>query len=112
MWGPVCDGRGYFQFGLSAISQEESPFSISKGVVSSQRLNCYGHALGSAGASPGDSGGGCFDENSGDLIGINVGCENVPVSLDDTGGLILEKVASRYASRAHIIPIISFGFLE
>jgi hypothetical protein len=111
-WGPVVDGDRYVQLGLSAPHQSESPFSISTGVVSSERPNEYGHTLGSAGANPGDSGGGCFDESSGCLIGINVGCENVPISFEnDTGGQIYDKISSRYASRAHIIPIILFHSL-
>lgn len=111
-WGPVVDGHRYVQLGLSAPHQSESPFAISTGVVSSERPNEYGHTLGSAGANPGDSGGGCFDESSGCLIGINVGCENVPISFEnDTGGQIYDKISSRYASRAHIIPVNSFQFI-
>ena len=57
----TADGRRYFQLGLSATLQQDSPFSVSEGVVSSSRLSCFnklGHMLGSAGANPG---GGCFD---------------------------------------------------
>ena len=69
----------------------------------------FGHTLGSSGTNPGDSGGGCFEEKSGCLIGINVGCENVRIDFaNDTGNMIFEKISSRYASRAHIIPIIFF----
>ena len=94
--------------GLSATTQQESPFSVSEGVVSSSRYNKLGHMSGSAGANPGDSGGGCFDSGS-CLVGINVGCENVPISLEkDTGAQIYDKISSRYAARAHIIPIIIF----
>jgi hypothetical protein len=104
----TADGRRYFQLGLSATTQQESPFSVSEGVVSSSRYNKLGHMLGSAGANPGDSGGGCFD-SGGCLVGINVGCENVPISLEkDTGAQIYDKISSRYAARAHIIPIIVF----
>ena len=60
--GLTVDGRGYIQLGLSATTQQESPFSTSKGVISSSRLNIFGHLLGSAGANSGDSGGPCFDE--------------------------------------------------
>jgi hypothetical protein len=110
-WGVIADGRGYIQLGLSANTQHESPFSISKGVISSSRLNKLGHLLGSAGANPGDSGGPCFDESTSELIGINIGCENIPISIDkDTGAQIYEKISSRYASRAHIIPISTFQY--
>jgi hypothetical protein len=112
IWGPVVDGHRYIQVGLSAPHQKESPFAISTGVVSSERPNVFGHTLGSSGANPGDSGGGCFDEMSGCLVGINVGCENIPISLEkDTGAQIYEKISSRYAARAHIIPVNSFQFV-
>ena len=110
-WGVIADGRGYIQLGLSATTQQESPFSISKGVISTSRLNKLGHLLGSAGANPGDSGGPCIDESTSELIGINIGCENIPISIDkDTGAQIYDKISSRYASRAHIIPISTFQF--
>ncbi|KAI8892188.1 hypothetical protein BC833DRAFT_533236 [Globomyces pollinis-pini] len=112
IWGPVVDGHRYVQLGLSAPHQEDSPFAISTGVISSERPNMFGHTLGSAGANPGDSGGGCFDESSGCLVGINFGCETVPISLEkDTGAQIYDKISSRYAARAHIIPINSFQFV-
>ncbi|EGF80982.1 hypothetical protein BATDEDRAFT_88205 [Batrachochytrium dendrobatidis JAM81] len=98
--------------GLSAPHQEDSPFAISTGVIHSQRPNMFGHTLGSVGVNPGDSGGGCFNQSSGCLVGINVGCENVPISLEkDTGAQIYDKISSRYAARAHIIPIDSFQFV-
>jgi hypothetical protein len=110
--GLKVDGRGYIQLGISATTQHDSPFSTSKGVVSSSRLNIFGHLLGSAGANPGESGGPCFDELTGELIGMNVGCENVPISLEkDTGVQIYDKISSRYAARAHIIPVNSFQFV-
>jgi hypothetical protein len=113
IWGHVIDGRGYYQLGLSATTQEESPFSISKGVISSSRLNIFGHTLGSAGANPGDSGGPCFDESTGELIGINVGCENASFNPDkDTVTQAYHKVGSRHAARAHIIPVNCFQFLK
>jgi hypothetical protein len=110
-WGVIADGRGYIQLGLSAKTQQESPFSISKGVISTSRLNKLGHLLGSAGANPCDSGGPCFDESTSELIGINVGCENIPITIDkDTLSMVYSKISSRYASRAHIIPISTFQF--
>jgi hypothetical protein len=48
--GLTVDGRGYIQLGLSATTQNDSPFSLSKGVISSSRLNKFGHLLVSAGA--------------------------------------------------------------
>ncbi|KAK6099281.1 hypothetical protein MT418_000717 [Batrachochytrium dendrobatidis] len=112
IWEPVVYGRRYVQLGLSAPHQEDSPFAISTGVIHSQRPNMFGHTLGSVGVNPGDSGGGCFNQSSGCLVGINVGCENVPISLEkDTGAQIYDKISSRYAARAHIIPIDSFQFV-
>ena len=113
IWGPVVDGHRYVQLGLSAIHQKDSPLAISTGVVCSQRPNRFGHTLGSAGANPGDSGCPCFEETiPSELIGINVGCENIPISMEmDTGAQIYDKISSRYAARAHIIPISSFQFL-
>jgi hypothetical protein len=110
--GLTVDGCGYIQLGLSATTQNDSPFSLSKGVISSSRLNKFGHLLGSAGATPGDSGGPCFDESTCELIGMNVDCENVPISIEkDTGAQIYDKISSRYAARAHIIPVSSFQFV-
>ena len=73
--GVTADGRKYVQFGLSARSQIVSPFSVSNGVIRSSCINKFGHVLGSAGANPGDSGGPCIDENSGELVGMIVGSE-------------------------------------
>ena len=105
----TADGRVYIQLGFSATTQQESPFSTSKGVISSCRLNRFGHVLGSAGANPGDSGGPCFNKSTSELIGMNVGCEKIPIDMEkDTGAQIYDKISSRYASRAHIIPVSSF----
>jgi hypothetical protein len=113
IWGPVVDAHRYIQLGLSARHQKESPFAISTGVICSQRPNVFGHTLGSSGANPGDSGSPCFDVSTSELIGINVGCENIPISMEnDTGAQIYDKISSRYASRAHIIPVSCFQFLE
>jgi hypothetical protein len=91
--GLTVDGRGYIQLGLSATTQNSSPFSLSRGVISSSRLNKFGHLLGSAGANPGDSGGPCFDESTGEFIGMNIGCQNVPISIEkDTGAQIYDKI--------------------
>ena len=112
IWGPVVDGHRYVQLGLSALHQQESPFAISTGFVSSERPNVFGHTLGSSGANPGDSGGGCFDESSGCLVGINVGYENVSFNPDmDTVTQTYHKISTRFAARAHIIPVNSFQFL-
>ena len=57
------NGEQYIQIGLSTSSQ--SPlFSVSRGVITSALYNKKDHLLGSAGSNPGDSGGGCFAENS------------------------------------------------
>jgi hypothetical protein len=110
--GLTADGRDYIQLGLSAITQHDSPLSASKGVISSSRVSTFGHMLGSAGANPGDSGGPCFDMEYGELIGMNVGCENTPIYPDnDTLTDTYNKISSRYASRAHIVPTESFRFV-
>jgi len=93
-------GQEYFQFGLSATTQDKSPLSVSRGVISSNLLNSLGHMLGSAGANPGDSGGPCFDVNFQILFGVNVGVENVPI----TDGTTLFELGTRHAARAHILP--------
>ncbi len=110
-WRLATDGLGYMLIGFSGQSQKESPLAVSPGMICSQRLNEHGHILGSSGSNLGDSGGPCFDAETGDLIGINVGCESTPFGLNDPLGHVLEKVASRYSSRALIIPITSFRFL-
>jgi hypothetical protein len=108
VWSSIYGGLRYFQFGLSARDQENSPFAISTGVITSQNRNENGHLLGSAGANPGDSGGGCFGEY-GTLIGINVGSEALDMNEDKyTLTTTFNKIATRYASRAHIIPIDCF----
>jgi hypothetical protein len=111
-WELTADGRGYVQLGLSAYTQYESPFSNSRGVISSSRLSKDGHILGSAGANLGDSGGGCFDESTGRLIGINVGSERLVMNLDkDSANETFDKIISRHVARAHIVPICSFWFI-
>ena len=99
------EGEEYFQLGLSALTQENSPFSVTRGVFISREFS-FGtnHYLGSAGSNPGDSGGGCFSETQNLLFGINVGADNLPIS----GNTSLNEVASRYHSRAHIVPSVFF----
>ena len=86
--------------------------SVSNGVFCSCRINNLGHILGSAGANPGDSGGPCIDESSGDLIVMNVGSKNIHISGSDTVNEAYAKVSSRFAARAHIIPVGSFFILS
>jgi hypothetical protein len=99
------EGEEYFQLGLSALTQENSPFSVKRGVFISREFSAgTKHYLGSAGSNPGDSGGGCFSETQNLLFGINVGADNLPIS----GNTSLNEVASRYHSRAHIVPSAFF----
>jgi hypothetical protein len=99
------EGEEYFQLGLSAFTQENSPYAVTRGVFISREFS-FGtnHYLGSAGSNPGDSGGGCFSETQNLLFGINVGADNIPIS----GNTSLNEVASRYHSRAHIVPSVFF----
>jgi S1-C subfamily serine protease len=110
--GGTADGRKYIQLGLSARSLNESYVSVSNGVFCSSRINNLGHILGSAGANPGDSGGPCIDEISGDLIGMNVGSKNIHISGSGTVSEAYDKASSKFASRAHIIPVIGLKFLS
>ena len=99
------EGEEYFQLGLSALTQENSPFAVTRGVFISREFSVgTNHYLGSAGSNPGDSGGGCFSETQNLLFGINVGADNLPIS----GNTSLNEVASRYHSRAHIVPSAFF----
>lgn len=99
------EGEEYFQLGLSALTQENSPFSVKRGVFISREFSFEtNHYLGSAGSNPGDSGGGCFSETQNLLFGINVGADNLPIS----GNTTLNEVGSRYHSRAHIVPSAFF----
>ena len=68
------EGEEYFQLGLSALTQENPPFSVTRGVFISREFSVgTSHYLGSAGSNPGDSGGGlCFSETQNLLFGINV----------------------------------------
>jgi hypothetical protein len=100
------EGEEYFQLGLSALTQEKSPFSVTRGVFISRELSVgTSHYLGSAGSNPGDSGGGCFSETQNLLFGINVGADNIPIS----GSTTLNEVGSRYHSRAHIVSSAHFN---
>lgn len=64
------EGEEYFQLGLSALTQENSPFSVTRGVFISREFSVgTSHYLGSAGSNPG---GGCFSETQNLLFGINV----------------------------------------
>jgi hypothetical protein len=98
--GVPFQGETYIQLGLSAISQEKSPLSVSRGVVTSVYHNSNGHFLGSAGSNPGESGGGCYSELNNTLYGINVGCERIPIH-DNTR---LFELGTRHPARAHIVP--------
>jgi hypothetical protein len=109
--GFVVEGRGYYQLGLSAMSQLTSPISFTKGVISSTNPNDAGHVLGSAGANPGDSGGGCFEESTGCLLGINIGAETTQLNFTHSAQQIMDNLSSRYSVRAHIVPITNFQYL-
>eukprot|EP00128_Syssomonas_multiformis_P015251 Colp12_sorted_trinity150504_noHs@29849 len=98
------EGEEYFQLGLSARTQNESPFSVKRGLITSSRLNSNGHILGSAGANLGDSGGGCFAQEGVVLYGINVGGDQVAITESTTLG----QLGTRYPSRAHILPAPCF----
>lgn len=103
-----AEGRRYFQFGLSANKQQDSPFSVSEGVVSSSRFNKLGLGLRASGSESWWFWWCSFD-SAGCLAGINVGGENFQISLEkDIGAQIYDKISSRYAARAHIIPTIVF----
>eukprot|EP00835_Amoeboradix_gromovi_P006645 NODE_828_length_3870_cov_0.198091.p1 type:complete len:313 gc:universal NODE_828_length_3870_cov_0.198091:2981-2043(-) len=111
---PLCDedpvislayqGQCYIQLGFSATTQMVSPISVSEGVIASNNPNRISHILGSAGANPGDSGGGCFDKLTNRLLGINVGCDRVDLGMGDTIHSIVEKTSSGYSARSHIVP--------
>jgi hypothetical protein len=102
--GTPYQGEDYIQLGLSATTQETTPYSVSKGVVASAHSNANGHFLGSAGSNPGGSGGGCFSALTYKLLGINVGCESVPIH----GNTTLLELGTRYPARAHIVPSLFF----
>ncbi len=69
--------------------------------------------MGSAGANPGDSGGPCFDVTDRELIGMNVGCDKIPLDIEkETGAQLLNKIASKSPLRAHIIPVSSSLLLK
>jgi hypothetical protein len=99
------EGEEYFQLGLSALTLENSPFSVKRGVFISREFS-FGtkHYLGSSGSNPGDSGGGCFSETQNLLFGINAGADTIPISENTT----LNELGSRYHSRAHIVPSAFF----
>jgi hypothetical protein len=98
--GVPYQGEAYIQLGLSATTQENTPYSVSKGVVTSVNHNSNGHFLGSAGSNPGESGGGYFSEITNTLYGINVGCERIPIHDNTT----LFQLGTRHPARAHIVP--------
>jgi len=104
--GVPYQGEAYIQLGLSATTQEKTPYSVSRGVVTSTNYNSNGHFLGSAGSNPGESGGGCFSEINNTLYGINVGCDRIPIHDNTT----LFQLGTRHPARAHIVP--SSYFIE
>jgi hypothetical protein len=95
----VCEGEEYLQLGLSALTQQE-PFSVSRGIINSGNRNGNGHILGTSGSNPGESGGGCFSLKYDNFFGINVGCENLPISEMTT----LRDLGTRYPARSYIVP--------
>ncbi len=100
------EGEEYIQLGLSAMGQDvTNPLSIARGIVTSTKYNRRGHFLGSAGSNPGDSGGGCFDERSDIIYGINVGCDEVAISGETT----LCQLGTRYPARSRILPCVFFN---
>jgi hypothetical protein len=102
--GVPYQGETYMQLGLSATAQDKSPYSVSKGVVTSVNNNSNGHFLGSAGSNLGESGGGCFSELDNTLYGINVGCDRIPIHDNTT----LFQLGTRNPARAHIVPSLYF----
>ena len=101
-------GGEYIQVGLSATTQVECQFSLSKGIFTSVCVNTNGQILGSGGSNPGESGGGCFSIHHAIgipvFLGMNVGCEMVPIS----GSTTLYELGTRYPARALIVPAILF----
>jgi hypothetical protein len=98
------EGEEYFQLGLSALTLENSPFLVKRGVFISREFSFGTKHLGSSGSNPGDSGGGCFSETQNLLFGINAGADTIPISENTT----LNELGSRYHSIAHIVPSAFF----
>jgi hypothetical protein len=72
----VSPGDRYYLHGQSTQAQADSS-SISHGVIAATELDAHGHIRGDMPSGYGDSGGGCFSIETGKLIAINVGRDDV-----------------------------------
>ena len=90
-------GQLYYQIGFSSLNQSDDPLSIANGVISCKSLDENWHIRGTSSSNFGDSGGGCFDRFSGDLLAINVGCV-----VD--GRTSLDQLSSKHMAKAHLVP--------
>ncbi|KAG2440660.1 hypothetical protein HYH02_010239 [Chlamydomonas schloesseri] len=68
----VAPGARYLLLGCSNRSQDK-PYSVCHGVISTTVPDSNGHVRGDTPSVPGDSGAGCFSEETGKLFAINVG---------------------------------------
>lgn len=95
-------GKKYFLIGNSATQLQESPKAVRDGIICSDKITLCGHVLGRSGSAPGDSGSPVFAQSSGDLLGMTVGSELVPVQ-----GIDQQKLSVSTPPRAYIVPINS-----
>lgn len=93
--GPPCEGQD-IQLDISYLPQAIAQLIVNRGVIASNRNTGNGHFLGSAGASPGDSGGGCFSAESNS---INVCSGDISI----TGDTTLVQLYLRPPTRARIV---------
>lgn len=96
----VYTGQFYHQIGFSSLNQYGDPLSVSNGIISCKSLDGNWHIRGTASSNLGDSGGGCFDSFTGDLLAINVGCDSIEVD----GKITLEQLSSKHLAKSHLVP--------
>jgi hypothetical protein len=72
----VSPGERYYLHGQSPQAQADSS-SVSHGVIAATELDSLSHIRGDMPSGIGDSGGGCFSLETGKLIALNVGRDDV-----------------------------------
>ena len=99
-------GQHYYQVGFSTVQQLQDPLCISYGVISCTSPDIHLHIRGTSCSNLGDYGAGCFDSSTGNLIAINVGCDDMPISENTTLG----EVSSEHLARSHLVPSMSLFY--
>ncbi len=96
------EGKSYFMIGHSGRQLLDDPRAVRDGIFCSTRITERGHVIGSSGSSKGDSGAPVFWKTNGCLVGMNVGCESIPVERDSSGSCYIGE-----NPRCYVVPVSS-----